>query len=63
MPEFLKGFFGGASRKDTLPVNRYEGFTAAGQMILRDRRGTRKAEIPNVDLKSETGIPSNTRTG
>jgi HK97 family phage portal protein len=49
MPEFLRGVF---RRKDTAPVNRYEGFTSDGAVILRDRRGTRKAEIPEVDLKS-----------
>src|SRR3984893_4513766 len=52
MPEFFKRFL--ASQKDTLPVNHYEGFNDNGAVVLRDRRGTRKAEIPNVDLKSET---------
>jgi HK97 family phage portal protein len=42
------------SRKDTAPVNTFEGFTSAGAVIVRDRRGTLKAEIPNVSEKSET---------
>jgi hypothetical protein len=56
MPEFLtraRDFLTG-NQKDTLPVNRYEGFTANGAIVLRDRRGTSKAEIPDIDLKSET---------
>jgi len=40
-------------RKETAPVNRYEGFTERGEIVLRDRRSTVKAEIPNVDLKAE----------
>jgi HK97 family phage portal protein len=43
------------NRKDTAPVNAYEGFTGDGRVILRDRRGTRKAEIPDVDTKSGAG--------
>ena len=35
-------------RKDTTPVNRYEGFTGDGRVVPRDRRGTLKAEIPDV---------------
>jgi hypothetical protein len=38
----------------TTPTHTYEGFTEDGRVVLRDRRGTAKAEIPNVDLKSET---------
>ena len=48
MPGFfraVKSAFGG-DQKDTLPVNRYEGFTGDGRVVLRDRRGTAKAEIP-----------------
>jgi hypothetical protein len=48
--EFKRRF----SQKDTQPVNTYEGFDAAGRVRVRDRRGTVKAEIPDVDLKSET---------
>ena len=54
MPAFFKRIFNGSTTKDTVPVNRYEGFNDRGEVILRDRRGTRKAEIPDVDLKSET---------
>jgi HK97 family phage portal protein len=54
MPEFLRPVAQFFSRKDTAPVNRYEGFTERGEVVLRDRRGTRKAEIPEVNLKSET---------
>ena len=42
------------SRKDTAPVNSFEGFTSSGAVMLRDRRGTLKAELPNVSEKSET---------
>ncbi len=42
------------NQKDTLPVNTYEGFTSRGEVVLRDRRGTVKAEIPDVDAKSLT---------
>jgi len=51
MPRFLRAI--GLGRKDTAPVNRYEGFTDRGEVVLRDRRGTRKAEVPEVNLKSE----------
>jgi hypothetical protein len=55
MPRFLKaarGFL--TDQKDALPVNRYEGFTSNGAVVLRDRRGTSKAEIPDVDTKGIT---------
>jgi HK97 family phage portal protein len=42
-------------QKETAPVNRYEGFNEAGAVVLRDRRGTKKAEVPEVSLKSEAG--------
>src|SRR5438552_7301455 len=55
MPRFFNAISEYISgRKDTVPLNRYEGFTEAGAVVLRDRRGTRKAEIPEVSLKSET---------
>jgi hypothetical protein len=54
MPRFLRSFFG-ADQKDTLPVNRYEGFQGNGAVVLRDRRGTAKAEIPEADAKSFAG--------
>jgi hypothetical protein len=38
----------------TVPANRYEGFNANGAIVLSDRRGTRKAEIPDVDVKGST---------
>jgi hypothetical protein len=38
----------------TTPTHRYEGFTEEGRVVLSDRRGTKKAEIPEVNLKSET---------
>jgi hypothetical protein len=56
MPDFLtraRDFLTG-DQKDTAPVNRYEGFTANCAVVLRDRRGTSKAEIPDIDLKSES---------
>lgn len=35
-------------------MHAYEDFTKDGRVVLRDRRGTAKAEIPNLDQKSET---------
>jgi hypothetical protein len=40
--------------KDTLPVNRYDGFTDTGAVVLRDQGGMRKAEIPDVTTRAET---------
>jgi hypothetical protein len=34
------------SRTDTVPINTDEGFTSTGAVVLCDRRGTAKAEIP-----------------
>jgi hypothetical protein len=53
MPRFIDWIRNG-STKDTAPVNRYEGFTSNGAVVLRDRRGTSKAEIPDVDTKGIT---------
>jgi|SRR5271165_4469590 len=39
-------------QKDTAPVNSFEGFASRGEVVLRDRRGTVKAEIPEVSEKS-----------
>jgi hypothetical protein len=44
--------------KNTQPLNRYEGFKGDGAVILRDRRGTAKAEIPNVSEKANGGTLS-----
>src|SRR5258708_3340034 len=54
MPEFLKSVarFIRADQKETAPVNRYDGFRGDGAVVLTDRRGTSKAEIPDVDEKS-----------
>ena len=57
MPEFLSHIFTRTSNPHsttTQPSHRFEGFTEDGRVVLRDCRGTKKAEIPNVDLKSET---------
>jgi hypothetical protein len=42
------------SRKDADSVNEFVGFQPNGAVVIRDRRGTLKAEIPNVGRKSET---------
>src|ERR1700704_1076210 len=57
MPQFLRAI---ADRweKNTQPLNRYEGFKQDGAVILRDRRGTAKAEIPNVSEKANGGTLS-----
>jgi hypothetical protein len=54
MPEAFRRIFTLGSTKDTAPVNSYEGFTGRGEVVLRDRRGTVKAEIPDVSTKSST---------
>lgn len=54
MPRIWKGILDYVSEKDTVPVNRYEGFTPTGAVVLRDRRGTRRAEIPSVSEKGVT---------
>src|SRR5271156_6779189 len=43
------------SQKDTAPVNTLEGFQSTGAIVLRDRRGTAKAEIPEVTEKGFDG--------
>src|SRR5258707_14575394 len=57
MPTFFRAL---ADRleKNTQPLNRYEGFKGDGAVILRDRRGTAKAEIPNVSEKANGGTLS-----
>jgi hypothetical protein len=39
--------FGGSA-----PVNRYQGFSEDGRIILADRRGTQKAGIPDAEEKA-----------
>src|SRR5579883_1501501 len=53
MPRFFDWLRNG-STKETIPVNRFEGITQEGAIVLRDRRGTLKAELPNITEKSET---------
>jgi HK97 family phage portal protein len=55
MPRFISNIFSRTTNpntSETAPLNRYEGFNSNGAIILRDRRGTLKAEIPDVDIKS-----------
>jgi hypothetical protein len=40
--------------KNAASGNDFVGFQSNGAVVLRDRRGTLKAEIPNVTEKSET---------
>jgi hypothetical protein len=58
MPRFFRAigdeFNDRFSRKDTGSVNEIVGFQSSGAVVLRDRRGTLKAEIPNVREKAET---------
>jgi HK97 family phage portal protein len=42
------------SRKDAASANEFVGFQSNGAVVLRDRRGTLKAELPNISEKSET---------
>jgi hypothetical protein len=53
MPRFFAWLRYG-SQKDTAPVNRYEGLTRNGAALLRDRRNTVKAEIPDVETNGIT---------
>jgi HK97 family phage portal protein len=55
MPNFWRRFVDQIDRKDSLSVNRYEGFQANGAVVLRDRRGTLKAELPEADSKGFSG--------
>jgi hypothetical protein len=54
MPNFLREAVDLFRRKDTVPVNTFEGFQSNGAIVPRDRRGTLKAEIPGISEKSET---------
>jgi Phage portal protein len=54
MSEFLTRFLPGASKKDMATVNRLEGITSSRAVVLRDRRGTGRAEIPQVAEKGIT---------
>jgi hypothetical protein len=58
MPDFIaraRDFLTG-NQKDTLPVNRLEGFQANGAVVLRDRRGPSKAECPDISEKGMHGM-------
>jgi hypothetical protein len=57
MPRFLRTIADGLENS-TQPLNRYESFKGDGAIILRDRRGTAKAEIPNVNEKANGGTLS-----
>jgi hypothetical protein len=48
-----QSIFGPSQPQRHRTVNSYEGFQSNGAVVLRDRRSTTKAEIPDVDLKSE----------
>jgi len=41
MPRFLRTIADRIEQKDTLPVNRYEGFQSNGAVVPRNRRGTK----------------------
>ena len=41
-----------ANSGGTAPINRYEGFTPDGRIVLSDSRGTHKAGIPEADEKA-----------
>jgi HK97 family phage portal protein len=59
MPNFIRAigdeFKSRLSQKDTAPVNAYQGFQSNGAIVVRDRRGTAKAEIPEVTEKGYGG--------
>ena len=54
MPRFFEWIRNG-STKDIGPVNELVGFQSNGAVVLRDRRGTLKAEIPDIDSKGYSG--------
>jgi hypothetical protein len=55
MPKFIRAigdeFKNRLGQKDTASVNRYEGFQDNGAIVLRDRRGTAKADFPDAEEK------------
>jgi hypothetical protein len=57
MPRILRAlgdeFQSRFNRKKTAPVNQYEGFTERGEVVLRDLRGTRRAELPDINVKAD----------
>jgi len=59
MPRILRAigdeFKSRVRQKDTASVNRFEGFQGDGAIVLRDRRGTARAEIPAEDEKGFGG--------
>jgi hypothetical protein len=54
-----------AASKNAVPVKRYKGFTSTGAVVLRDRCGTPKAEIPTRTLPLDVilGHDSNLHAG
>src|ERR1700681_2932809 len=57
MPEFLSRIFtrtANPNSNESVPVRQLEGFQVNGAVVFRDRRGALKAEIPDIDLKSES---------
>jgi hypothetical protein len=59
MPDFLTRIFtptANPNSNETVPVHQLEGFQANGAVVLRDRRGALKAEIPDVSEKGMHGM-------
>jgi hypothetical protein len=60
MPAFLRAL-AVHLEKNTQSLNRYRlaiGFKGKGAVVVRDRRGTAKAKIPNVSEKANGGTLS-----
>jgi hypothetical protein len=55
MPSFPRRILDRLTTKDTAPANRFDGFTSSGAVVVTDRRGTRKAAIPQAEEKSFGG--------
>src|ERR1700722_7654186 len=55
MPRFCRAAREFITAKDGLSLNTFEGFQSNGAIVLRDRRGTLKAEIPDIDSKGCSG--------
>lgn len=61
MPRFLSSIFTRAANPHTTstqPVNRYAGFTPEGRVVVQDRRGSKKAGIPDAEEKGFDGASS-----
>jgi hypothetical protein len=62
MPTFFRRLADRIEGKATVPANQYEGFDAAGRIILRDRRGTRKDKLSSKTRSRKPSATTRCRT-